>query len=187
MSKRQATTKIIAGTFKGTKIPFKPSKLLRPTENKTKETLFNWLLNDLNKKICLDMFAGTGSLGIEAISRGAEFVLFVEKDKRLCSNIESIIKNLNVNKSCKIINSNSLSLDYSTLPYKFDLIFIDPPFNENLVNKSLETVIKKNLLSQNGVIYIECEKSYVLNSEMYGLRKIKESKGGEVKFYLYEG
>ena len=51
MSKRQATTKIIAGTFKGTKIPFKPSKLLRPTENKTKETLFNWLLNDLNKKI----------------------------------------------------------------------------------------------------------------------------------------
>ena len=83
MSKRQATTKIIAGTFKGTKIPFKPSKLLRPTENKTKETLFNWLLNDLNKKICLDMFAGTGSLGIEAISRGAEFVLFVEKDKRL--------------------------------------------------------------------------------------------------------
>ena len=51
MSKRQATTKIIAGTFKGTKLPFKPSKLLRPTENKTKETLFNWLLNDLNKKI----------------------------------------------------------------------------------------------------------------------------------------
>ena len=106
MSKRQATTKIIAGTFKGTKIPFKPSKLLRPTENKTKETLFNWLLNDLNEKICLDMFAGTGSLGIEAISRGAEFVLFVEKDKRLCSNIESIIKKLNVDESCKIINSN---------------------------------------------------------------------------------
>ena len=133
------------------------------------------------------MFAGTGSLGIEAISRGAEFVLFVEKDKRLCSNIESIIKKLNVDESCKIINSNSLSLDYSNLPNKFDLIFIDPPFNENLINKSLETVIKKNLLSQNGVVYIECEKSFSLNSEMYGLRKIKESKGGEVKFYLYEG
>lgn len=133
------------------------------------------------------MFAGTGSLGIEAISRGAEFVLFVEKDKRLCSNIESIIKKLNVDESCKIINSNSLSLDYSNLPNKFDLIFIDPPFNENLINKSLEAVIKKNLLSQNGVVYIECEKSFSLNSEMYGLRKIKESRGGEVKFYLYEG
>ena len=133
------------------------------------------------------MFAGTGSLGIEAISRGAEFVLFVEKDKRLCSNIESILKKLKVDKSCKIINSNSLSLDYSTLPNKFDLIFIDPPFNENLINKSLEAVIKKNLLSQNGVVYIECEKSFSLNSEMYGLRKIKESRGGEVKFYLYEG
>ena len=103
------------------------------------------------------MFAGTGSLGIEAISRGAEFVLFVEKDKRLCSNIESIIKSLNVNKSCKIINSNSLSLDYSTLPNKFDLIFIDPPFNENLVNKSLETVIKK--------IYSHKMESYILNAK----------------------
>ena len=82
MAKRQASTNIIAGDLKGTKIYFKPNKALRPTESKTKETLFNWLLNDLDQKTCLDMFAGTGALGLEAISRGAKKVIFVERQKR---------------------------------------------------------------------------------------------------------
>ena len=81
MAKRQATTRIIAGKFRGTKIPFRLNKSLRPTENKTKETLFNWLMNDLDKKLCLDMYAGTGSLGFEAISRGAVRVVFIENDR----------------------------------------------------------------------------------------------------------
>ena len=71
MPKRQATSRIIAGKFRGTKISFKQSKALRPTESKTKETLFNWLMNDLENKNCLDMFAGTGALGFEALSRGS--------------------------------------------------------------------------------------------------------------------
>jgi len=83
MVKRQASTRIIAGKYRGTKLPFKPNKMLRPTESKTKETLFNWLLNDLRDKECLDMFAGTGSLGLEAISRGASNVIFFEKQLKL--------------------------------------------------------------------------------------------------------
>jgi N6-adenine-specific methylase len=79
MPKKQATTRIIGGSLKGSKLPFKERKSTRPTESKTKETLFNWLLNDLEGKTCLDMFAGTGSLGIEALSRGAKKVVFVEK------------------------------------------------------------------------------------------------------------
>ena len=82
MSKRQATTRIIAGNYKGTKLTFKPNKTLRPTESKTKETLFNWLLNDLHEKRCLDMFAGTGALGLEALSRGAKEVVFFEKQEK---------------------------------------------------------------------------------------------------------
>ena len=81
MAKRQATSRIIAGDYKGTKLSFKPNKNLRPTESKTKETLFNWLLNDLHNKRCLDMFAGTGALGLEALSRGADEVVFFEKQK----------------------------------------------------------------------------------------------------------
>jgi len=75
MPKKQATTRIIGGSLKGSKLPFKERKSTRPTESKTKETLFNWLLNDLEGKTCLDMFAGTGSLGIEALSRGAKKVV----------------------------------------------------------------------------------------------------------------
>ncbi len=66
MPKKQATTRIIGGSLRGSKLPFKENRSIRPTEGKTKETLFNWLLNDLEGKTCLDMFAGTGSLGIEA-------------------------------------------------------------------------------------------------------------------------
>ena len=97
MAKRQATSRIIAGSYKGTKLSFKPNKNLRPTESKTKETLFNWLLNDLHKKKCLDMFAGTGALGLEALSRGADEVVFFEKQKALCGAIEVVVKKLGIN------------------------------------------------------------------------------------------
>ena len=114
MAKRQATTKIIGGDYKGTRLSFKPNKALRPTEGKTKETLFNWLLNDLDQKKCLDMFAGTGSLGLEAISRGAEKVVFIEKQKILSKSIESVIERLKIKQKCRVINANSMSFDFST-------------------------------------------------------------------------
>ena len=81
MPKRQATSRIIAGKYRGTKISFKESKALRPTESKTKETLFNWLMNDLENKNCLDIFAGTGALAFEALSRGSKNVVFFDRDK----------------------------------------------------------------------------------------------------------
>ena len=118
MAKRQATTRIIAGKFRGTKLTFKPNKSLRPTESKTKETLFNWLLNDLDNKNCLDMFAGTGSLGFEALSRGAKEVIFIEKQKSLCSSIEEIAKQLEIKELVKHKKAGSLSVYW--LPEDFE-------------------------------------------------------------------
>ena len=115
MAKRQASTNIIAGDLKGTKIYFKPNKALRPTESKTKETLFNWLLNDLDQKTCLDMFSGTGALGLEAISRGAKKVVFIERQKRLCQNLEEVLKKLKIEDKCRIINTNATSFDFRIL------------------------------------------------------------------------
>ena len=135
MAKRQATSRIIAGNYKGTKLSFKPNKNLRPTESKTKETLFNWLLNDLHEKKCLDMFAGTGALGLEALSRGASEVVFFEKQKNLCNSLESVVKKLGIKNKCKIINANSTTFDFTILNSEFDLIFLDPPFYENLIQK----------------------------------------------------
>ena len=79
--------RIVAGRFRGLKIPFKASKYIRPTTNRTKETIFSWLTNDIKNSRCLDMFAGTGSLGLEAISRGASFVYFAEKNRKMCEEL----------------------------------------------------------------------------------------------------
>ena len=186
MAKRQATSRIIAGSYKGTKLSFKPNKNLRPTESKTKETLFNWLLNDLHKKKCLDMFAGTGALGLEALSRGADEVVFFEKQKSLCGAIEVVVKKLGINNKCRVINANSTAFDFTTLNTKFDLIFLDPPFHESLIQKSLNIISENQLLTEQGLVYIECERDLDLGSLKTNLTQLKLSKGGETKYCLYE-
>ncbi len=187
MAKRQVATRIIGGKYKGTKLTFKPSKSLRPTESKTKETLFNWLHNDLENKICLDMFSGTGALGFEAISRGAIQTTFIENKKGLCESMNSLAAKLNIKKQVKIINANALSLNFETLNQNYDLIFLDPPFNEGLVKKSLEIITKYNLLKEKGYVYIECEKELAIESIACNFSRLKESKSGEARFYLYAG
>ncbi len=186
MAKRQATSRIIAGSYKGTKLSFKPNKNLRPTESKTKETLFNWLLNDLHKKKCLDMFAGTGALGLEALSRGADEVVFFEKEKALCGAIEVVVKKLGINNKCRVINANSTAFDFKKLNTKFDLIFLDPPFHESLIQKSLNIISENQLLTDKGLVYIECERDLDLGSLKTNLTQLKLSKGGETKYCLYE-
>lgn len=186
MAKRQATSRIIAGSYKGTKLSFKPNKNLRPTESKTKETLFNWLLNDLHKKKCLDMFAGTGALGLEALSRGADEVVFFEKQKALCGAIEVVVKKLGINNKCRVINANSTAFDFKKLNTKFDLIFLDPPFHESLIQKSLNIISENQLLTEQGLVYIECERDLDLGSLKTNLTQLKLSKGGETKYCLYE-
>ena len=187
MAKRQASTNIIAGDLKGTKIYFKPNKALRPTESKTKETLFNWLLNDLDQKTCLDMFSGTGALGLEAISRGAKKVVFIERQKRLCQNLEEVLKKLKIEDKCRIINTNATSFDFRILKEKFDLIFLDPPFRENLSQRSFDMIHEYDLLVEKGFVYLECEKDLDIQELETPLAKIKASEGGETKYYLFEG
>ena len=186
MSKKQAATRIIGGSLRGSKLPYKLNKSIRPTENKTKETLFNWLLNNLEGKTCLDMFAGTGSLGIEALSRGAEKVVFVEKQKNQTDALKSNLERLKVNRSSHVLNANIFSVDFDNLPYQFDLLFIDPPFRENLIQRSLDFIKSKNILSPKALIYLECEKELNLIEITEGLNLLKESEGGQTHYCLYE-
>ena len=186
MPKKQATTKIIGGSLRGSKLPYKLNKSIRPTESKTKETLFNWLLNNLEGKTCLDMFAGTGSLGIEALSRGAEKVVFVEKQKSQTDSLKSNLERLKVQQSSHVLNANVFSVDFDNLPYQFDLLFLDPPFRENLIQRSLDFIKSKNILSPKALIYLECEKELNLIEITEGLNLLKESKGGQTHYCLYE-
>ena len=186
MPKKQATTRIIGGSLRGSKLPFKENRSIRPTEGKTKETLFNWLLNDLEGKTCLDMFAGTGSLGIEALSRGAKEVVFVEKQKKLADSLKKNLKRLQVYSSSQVLNANAFSIDFDNLPYKFDILFIDPPFRENLIQRSLDFVKSSNLLTPKALIYLECETELELVELTRDLNLLKESKGGQTQYCLYE-
>jgi len=186
MPKKQATTRIIGGSLRGSKLPFIENRSIRPTEGKTKETLFNWLLNDLEGKTCLDMFAGTGSLGIEALSRGAKEVVFVEKQKKLADSLKINLKRLQVYSSSQVLNANAFSIDFDNLPYKFDILFIDPPFRENLIQRSLDFVKSSNLLTPNALIYLECETELELVELTRDLNLLKESKGGQTQYCLYE-
>ena len=186
MPKKQATTRIIGGSLKGSKLPYKQNKSIRPTESKTKETLFNWLLNDLQGKVCLDMFAGTGSLGIEALSRGAEKVVFVEKQKILSDKLKGNLKRLDVYVYSHVLHANAFSVDFDNLPYKFDILFLDPPFSENLIQRSLDLIEKANILSPKGLIYLECEKELQLGQLTKNFNLLKEAKGGQTQYCLYE-
>ena len=103
MRRRVSNVRIVAGEFKGLKIPVKSSRYIRPTTNRTKETIFSWLRNEIKNSRCLDMFAGTGSLGLEAISRGASFVYFAEKNRKMCEELFKTIVKLNIKKQCEVM------------------------------------------------------------------------------------
>ena len=151
--------RIIGGKWKGKKIHFELNDDLRPTPDRAKETLFNWLGQDLNEMYCLDLFSGTGALGLEALSRGAKKVTFVEQNKEYLKKIKKVYIGMTEKEDCDFFCAECLDwVKNNNSQTKYDLIFIDPPFNKNLIDDLLTTILKKELLSNNGKIYFEFEK-----------------------------
>jgi len=160
---------------------------LRPTSGKTRETLFNWLQFDINGKTILDPFTGTGALGIEAISRGAEKVYFIEKNFKVYNILKSNLKILD-SSQYKLINQDSLvHLEKENLK-PFDIVFLDPPFNQGLLPSILTLISKKKLINSKSKIYVESE--YALTFEflssniMYKCKIEKQKKSGNVYYCL---
>ena len=151
--------RIIGGKWKGKKIHFELNDDLRPTPDRAKETLFNWLGQDLNEIYCLDLFSGTGALGLEALSRGAKKVTFVEQNKEYLKKIKKVYIGMTEKEDCDFFCAECLDwVKNNNSQTKYDLIFIDPPFNKNLIDDLLATILRKELLSKNGRIYFEFEK-----------------------------
>jgi len=151
--------RIIGGKWKGKKIHFELNNDLRPTPDRAKETLFNWLGQDLNEMYCLDLFSGTGALGLEALSRGAKKVTFVEQNKEYLKKIKNVYIGMTEKEDCDFFCAECLDwVKNNNSQTKYDLIFIDPPFNKNLIDDLLATILRKELLSKNGRIYFEFEK-----------------------------
>ena len=172
---KKGEIRIIGGKWKGKKIFFDLNDDLRPTPDRAKETLFNWLGQDLNKMYCLDLFSGTGALGFEAFSRGAEKVTFVERNKEYLQKIKKVYLEMSEKADCDFFCAECLEwIQNNNSGTKYDLIFIDPPFNKNLINDLLTAILEKELLSKNGQIYFEFEKKLDLEiPESLNLKKKK--------------
>ncbi len=172
---KKGEIRITGGKWKGKKIYFDISEDLRPTPDRAKETLFNWLGQNLSEMNCLDLFSGTGALGLEAVSRGAKRVTFVEKNKDFLQKIEKVYLEMSIKENCDFFCAECLDWvkNYKS-DSKYDLIFIDPPFNNNLIDDLLKNILNKNLLSKGGKIYFEFEKNFNLKiPESLSLKKEK--------------
>ena len=174
--------RIIGGLYRGKKIPFPSIEGLRPTPDRVKETLFNWLMHDVRDARCLDAFAGSGSLGFEAFSREARQVVFVEQSTTAYSNLQKIICQFNSTK-LKLIKGDARSyLQQNVEPY--DLIFLDPPFAEDYLPSCITSIIKNQLLKQGGLLYLETPVKIELDLNQRKLIKLKVA--GQVVSSLFE-
>ncbi|MDA9336086.1 16S rRNA (guanine(966)-N(2))-methyltransferase RsmD [Candidatus Pseudothioglobus singularis] len=181
------TFKIISGNLKGRKFHFPDSDGLRPTSGKTRETLFNWLQFDIAGKTVLDLFSGSGALGIEAISRGAKKIFLIEKNIKV---FESLKSNLDLIGSTKVelVNEDSIKYLKKLEHDAFDYIFLDPPFNQEILPLVLNLLSERKLIHSKSQIYIESEfqitEEFLGNNCDYDCKIDKENKSGNVYFCL---
>ena len=181
--------RIIGGHFKGRKI-FEPiDKSTRPLKDLVRESIFNILEHSKNHLInfektnVLDLFSGTGSLGLESLSRGAQKVTFIEKNFEHFDKLKGDVKKLDTVEDISIINRDVLAwLDEAN--DEFDLIFVDPPFYEQLAEKVLLKIKTKSLLAKSGNIYLEVEKDLDLSFLETDWEVMKETNSGRKQYLL---
>ena len=175
--------RISGGNLRGKKIPFEFKDSLRPTSSKLKEILFNWVQFEIDECVCLDLFAGTGSLGIEALSRGSPKVIFVELNKKNYSSLSTILKSLGIRDKCKIFFKDAISWLKNYDLSEVDIIFLDPPFNKDYETKILNQLFKKKDLKPSCKIYLEYSKYNDIEIPK-GFIVLKEKEVGDVKALL---
>ena len=176
--------RIIAGEWRSRQLLFEDTPELRPTPARVRETLFNWLQQDVIGSRCLDLYAGSGALGFEAASRGATSVSIVENNAQACRLIKENTVKLAANQ-IKIIQSDVfrfLAGDASP----FDLVFLDPPFGKNMAQQTCHWLEDKGWLVVHAKVYVEVESKIVLEGMPLNWKLLKSKKAGEVAYYLFE-
>ncbi len=152
---------------------------LRPTPDRIRETLFNWLQATIHGAHCLDMFAGSGALGIEAVSRGAASSVLIEQDRETTETLRESIKMLDTD---KIIVHQADALQWiKAADQVFDIIFLDPPFGKNMIEKSLSLLAESECVSEQTLIYVESESAWQAEKNV---EVIKQAKAGQVHYML---
>ncbi len=176
--------RIIGGEWRSRQISFYDLPGLRPTPNRLRETLFNWLQHEIPGSRCLDLFAGSGALGFEAASRGATEVVQVENNAQACRALKENAVKLDARRLSIIQNDVFRYLAGNS--ELFDIVFLDPPFDLNIAGQACQWLEDKDWLSAQAKIYVETENGQRLENELpKNWRLLKEKSAGEVTCRLY--
>ena len=174
--------RIIGGQWKRSKLPVSDAPGLRPTPDRVRETVFNWLGQALTGWRCLDAFAGSGALGFEAASRGAVEVVLIERDRRLAVGLAAVKQRLGAT-GLRVENADALAWMARCTPSSFELVFIDPPFDAQLMEPALAAAAR--LTVPTGLVYAESGEPLGASVlQLQGLAIHRQGRAGAVHFHL---
>lgn len=177
--------RIIAGQWRSRRLPIHDLEGLRPTTDRVRETLFNWLSGDLVGARVLDCFGGSGALALEALSRYAKYAKVFELQASAAKQLQQNLVTLKCD-TADVIHGNSLSLLAQAPDEGFDIVFIDPPFRKNLAEQSITLLSENRWLNENAQIYVETESELSQLTVPANWVQLKEKKAGQVIYRLYQ-
>lgn len=166
--------KIIAGKFKNRNLEFVSNETTRPTANLVREALFSKIQFDLDGSVFLDLFSGSGSVGIEALSRGAKKVIFVEKNRKNAEMIKRNLENCKAEKSSYEVLSCDFSVALNRIAETVDFVYLDPPYKSNFYESACNLLLEKNLLTDESLVICEHEAKQPLLLENFELLTTKK-------------
>ena len=175
--------RIIGGRWRGRKMIVVEAPGLRPTPDRVRETLFNWLQSYIMDAKCLDLFAGTGALGLEALSRGARSVTFCEKNHRAAAQLHKQVDILEAKSVSEILCMDANSWIQKPVSQPYDIIFCDPPFRESWALEHLDHLIQQKFVHENSLVYLETEQNFDIAS-LTSWKVLKERVAGQVAYRL---
>ncbi len=181
--------RVIAGDLKGRQLKAVPGKSTRPTTDKVKEAVFQIIGPFFQEGLCLDLFAGSGSLGIEAISRGMEKCVFVDKHPKAIHTIHQNLKSFKIEQKAEVFRADAHRALHAAAKrgLQFELIFLDPPYGKVDYMKFLDSIVALKLLHPNGIIYCEHDSSENLPEEHDNFVLIKQDNyGGTIGITIYK-
>lgn len=181
-AKHASKLRIIGGDWRSRQLPILDLDGLRPTTDRVRETVFNWLNFEIPGARCLDLFSGSGALGFESLSRGAKSCTFVELNRAVAQQIKHNLVSLNSDHG-DVVNSDAIAYLH-TPPSAYDVIFLDPPFRKGLLDKILP-LLSDEWVKPNGYIYIERESEQALSALPAHWQLEKEKRAGQLTYALY--
>lgn len=182
---RPGRLRIVAGKWRSRLLDIADVPGLRPTSERVRETLFNWLAPSIQGARCLDLFAGTGALGFEALSRGATSVVFVENSRRAARAIEKSAQMLGA-KEAVVHHGDAAEYVRKARPAAFDIIFLDPPFADDRLEGMCGLIDERGLLAPGGRIYLEQDRAKPETPLPDGWQVRKNKTAGNVRYMLVE-